>query len=199
MRARVSRATLAGLLLIAGAAAAGAQAGEAAAPRNRLEALALHVRPSSEALGDVYGTHQGFALRYARRFGAHFGLAIEAGERSADGRTPVTQAAASYEASHAALSLRWHPRPATHGADFWLTAGLQQQSVDETVRFPDITVEADGSGSGPLVGLGAAWVGGSGWTLGSELRYGAASMSVDGGGDADLDAVELLAGFGWSF
>lgn len=189
----------------ASAAAATAQVADGSAlPRpNRLDVMALFVSPTAEPVEDVYGSHTGVAVRFGRRLGQRFGLAVEVGQRSASGSTPTTGSRAELDTTHAALTARWHPRgggaATAVGWEPWLGAGLLYQSLEETVRFPDETVSGDDSATGALLGLGVSRTGRSGWGFGGEVRYALLSATDGAGEDVDLDALEVLAGVGYSF
>ncbi|MGH9379481.1 MAG: outer membrane beta-barrel protein [Thermoanaerobaculia bacterium] len=149
---------------------------------------------------DVYGDHTGAALRYGRRLGSRFGVAVEVGERSASGSTPVTDSPAEVDTTHAAVTARWHfKRDAASPWDSWLGAGVLYQSVEETIRFPGDAVSGDDTATGALLGLGLRWTGRRGWGFGGELRLTRLAVSSDVGEGVDLDALEVLAGLGYSF
>lgn len=202
-RGRVPRSACVALVAAAAWTAAAA-AQDAALSRverpSRVEVLALFVSPTDDPLADVYGGHTGVAARYGRRLGARFGLAVEVGQRSASGSTPVTGSRAELDATHGALTGRWHfGRDPLGPWDSWLGAGVLYQSVEETVRFPDEAVSADDTTTGALLGLGVFRSGRGGWGFGGEVRYSVLSATGGTGEDADLNALEVLAGVAYSF
>lgn len=166
---------------------------------NRFGVAALYVSPAASPLDDVYGSHTGVALRYARRLGHRFGLGFEVGRRSASGETEIVAADAELDGTHAAVTARWHlDRDFVNPWSSWLSAGVVYQSVEETVEFPDGTASADDSGTGALLGLGLSRTGRSGWGFDAELRYTVLSVTGGAGEDVDLDAFEIVAGVAYA-
>jgi hypothetical protein len=185
-----------------GGQGAAAGPGASAAPRHQVELLGLAVFPAGGELDEVYGNHFGIAGRYGLRLGARWGVAVEAGQRSASGSTPVLGAPAKIDVQHGAVSARFHLRPRSDSSwDAWVSAGVLHQRLEEEVRFPDATATAKDDATGPLVGLGARWPGRRGWGVSGELRYSRlrASRRPSGRPGADLDGFEAVAGVAYSW
>lgn len=171
-----------------------------AARRHRVELLGLFVTPTDDVVDDVYGSHAGFAVRYALRVSPKWGLEVELGQRQAEGSTGIFGFPADLEVLHGTLLGAYHWGPGVAQPGRWtvsLGAGILFEDVEEEVRFPDELATASETLLGGLLRAGLRWPVRPAWGLTAETRLSLledSSPPESGVEPANLGALELAAG-----
>ena len=187
------------LLLLSTSSLGAAQDEERPEENHRIAALAFLAVPVEDPLAATYGSHPGFAVRYAFQPNRRWSLAGELASRRADGSTATFDFPSELRVISVAALARLHfPVPASDigRGDLFVGVGLIYQRVEETVGFPEGPLEAAENATGLLIAAGIRRRLGAQWGVLGEARFSrlAAPSPAAGVDGAQLGTFELAAG-----
>ncbi len=169
-----------------------------------IAALAFLAVPVEDPLSATYGSHPGFAVRYAFQPNRRWSLAAELASRRSDGSTATFGFPTELRVITMAALARLHfPIPAAdiRRGDLSVGVGLIYQRLEETVGFPEGPVEAAENATGLLITAGIRRRLGARWGVLGEARFTRLSAPSPAAGldGAQLGTFELAAGVHLAF